>query len=47
MKNITESLKGYKTYIAGILCVGLGVYYNNMEMIMLGLISMGLRSAIK
>jgi len=47
MKNISEYLKGYKTYIAGIVCVGLGVYYNNMEMIMLGLVSMGLRSAIK
>lgn len=47
MKNIIESTEGYKTYIAGIVCVGLGVYYNNMEMIMLGLISMGLRSAIK
>ena len=46
MQKILDFLKGKKTYIAGILSVILGLYLNNMELIMTGLIGMGLRAGI-
>lgn len=47
LKQLLALTSGYKTYIAGLLAVVLGVYYQNVEMIMLGLVGMGLRAAIK
>ena len=42
-----KALNGYKTYLVGILSIALGVYYSNMELVMLGLAAMGLRHAMK
>jgi hypothetical protein len=50
MEQITKLLEvvsGYKTFLAGAIAIGLGIYQNNTELIMLGLVAMGLRSAIK
>lgn len=47
INTILNYLDGKKTYVTGLLAVALGVYYQNMELIMLGLVGMGLRSAIK
>lgn len=47
LKNILAFLEGKRTYIAGLVSVVLGVYLNNVDLIMLGLVAMGLRAAIK
>lgn len=47
LQQLNAFLSGKKTFILGTSTVILGIYMNNTEMIMLGLISMGLRSAIK
>lgn len=46
MRALLNWLKGKKTYILGTICTLIGFHFQNSEMIMLGLISMGLRSAI-
>jgi len=45
--NIIKYIDGNKTYLAGLIAVGLGIYTKNMEFIMLGLIGMGLRHGIE
>jgi len=46
MNKILAFFDGRKTYILGIITVALGIFYENMEMIMVGLISMGLRAGV-
>lgn len=46
MEKLLTLLSGKKTYIIAIITILIGMYYNNMEMIMLGLTAMGLRDAI-
>lgn len=47
MEKTLAIISGNKTYIAGIISILLGVYTSNSELIMLGLVGMGLRNAIK
>jgi hypothetical protein len=47
LKQALTYLSGKKTYTLGIISVVLGVYLQNTELIMTGLIAMGLRAAIK
>lgn len=41
-----QLLQGYRTYIVGGLAVAIGVYMQNVELILTGLGFMGLRAAI-
>jgi len=43
---IKQFLAGRKTYLIGGLTIALGVYFQNIEMVMTGLIAMGLRAGI-
>jgi len=46
LKKINDALSGWKTYAAGVLAVGVGVYLKSFELIIIGFIAMGLRDAI-
>ena len=46
IKTTVAFLKGKKTYVTGIIAVCLGVYYNNIELVMIGLTAMGLRAGL-
>jgi hypothetical protein len=45
--NLINAISGYKTYLAGVIAVGIGIWQNDINLIMTGLVAMGLRNAIK
>ena len=47
IKKVNAFFKGKKTYIAGGIAIILGLYSKDKELIMLGLVSLGLRNAIQ
>ena len=47
LKQVDAYLSGKKSYIVGVISICLGLYLDNIELIVLGLATMGLRNAIK
>ncbi len=43
---IQEMLSGYKAYLVGMLAIGLGLYYNDRELVMLGLSTITIRAGV-
>ena len=46
MTKILEFFSGRKAYIAACVAVAIGIYYKDMNLIMTGLIGIGLRAGI-
>lgn len=45
--DLLNVISGYKTYMAGLICVSYGIFTKDMTLIMLGFTAMGIRNAIK
>jgi hypothetical protein len=43
---IQEMLSGYKAYLVGLLAIGLGLYYGDRELVMIGLSTITIRAGV-